>query len=120
MTGLRRMLWGMGLFVLVLSCPTGGEAVSSSVLCQGVGNDLWGQSRGGAMPSNEASIEKLQKIKQDCPQLAVSIDRLVNGIKAHLQRQADASKHVKKSGEAYQNQAYDPGGMNMGGSASAN
>ncbi len=114
------MLWGMGLFVLVLSFPTGSEAVSSSLLCQGVGNDLWGQSRGGAMPSNEASIEKLQKIKQDCPQLAVSIDRLVNGIKAHLQRQADAGKHVKKSGEAYQNSAYDPGGFNIGGRTSPN
>ncbi len=120
MAGVHRALWGMGLCVLALSFPTGSEAVSSSQLCQAVGNDLWGQSRSAAMPSNEASIEKLQKIKQDCPQLAVSIDRLVSGIKAHLQRQADASKHVRKSGEAYQNSAYDPGGFNTGGSFSPN
>ncbi|MGC3976111.1 MAG: hypothetical protein QM771_17250 [Nitrospira sp.] len=120
MTGLRRVLWGMGLFVVVLSFPAGSEAVSTSLLCQGVGNDLWGESRGKALPNNEASIEKLLKIKQDCPQLAVSIDRLVNGIKGSMQQQADAGKHVNKSGQAYQNSAYDPGGWNTGGSYSAN
>jgi hypothetical protein len=114
------MLWSMGLFVLMLSFPSGSEAVSSSLLCQGVGNDLWGQSRGKAMPSNEASIEKLLKIKQDCPQLAVSIDRMVGEIKGFLQRQAEAGTHVKKTGEAYQNSAYDPGGFNLGGRTSPN
>jgi hypothetical protein len=110
----------MWLFVVLLSLPSDSEAVSTSQLCQAVGNDIWGQSRAGTQPNSEASLEKLQKIKQDCPQLAGSIDRLFNDIKAHLQRQADASKHVKKAGDAYQNPAYDPGGMNMGGSYSAN
>jgi hypothetical protein len=56
------VFWGMGLFVLMLSFPSGSEAVSSSLLCQGVGHELGGQSRGKAMPNNEASIEKLLKI----------------------------------------------------------
>ena len=116
----RSAVCGLCLSVLLLSIPAGSAAVSTSQLCQAVGNDLWGQTRSGTLPNNEASIEKLQKVKLDCPQLAGSIDRLINGIKAHLQRQADASKHVKKAGDAYQNPAYDPGGTNTGGGYSAN
>jgi hypothetical protein len=45
---------------------------------------------------------------------------MVGEIKGFLQRQAEAGTHVKKTGEAYQNSAYDPGGFNAGGSFSPN
>lgn len=77
----------MCLSVLLLWLPSGSGAVSN---CQGVENDLWGQYRGGRLPTNDASIDKLQKAKQDCPQLAGSIDRMVNGIKAQREKVAEA------------------------------
>lgn len=84
------------LSVVLLWLPSGSEAVPN---CQGVGNDLWGQYRGGALPINDASIDKLQQAKQDCPQLAGSIDRMVNGIKAYREKVAEAVAIVKMAVE---------------------
>jgi hypothetical protein len=91
----RAAVCAMCLSVLLLWLPSGSGAVPN---CQGVGNDLWGQYRGGRLPT-DAFIDKLQKAKQDCPQLAGSIDRMVNGIKAQRERVAEAVAIVKMAVE---------------------
>lgn len=111
----RRALCGLCLSTALLWLPSGSGAAPTGLLCQGVGNDLWGQWRNGTLPQTDATIDKLLKTKQDCPQLDGSIKSMVDGIKAHRQKEGDASRHVKKAGEKYQSSAYDPSGIRSGG-----
>jgi len=111
MTTLRIAVWGMCLSAVLLWFPSGTGAVQSSQLCAGMGDSLWDQWLKGMVPKNDATIDKAQKVKTDCPQLAGSMDRISNDIKGHQQKQASAKGHVKKSGEKYQSSSYDPGGI---------
>lgn len=72
-------VYGLCLSATLLWLPSGSGAAPN---CQEIGNDLWTQWGKGGVPKNNASIKKLLKFKQDCPQLSGSIDRMVNDIKA--------------------------------------
>jgi len=95
MTTSRTVVCAMCLSVLLIWLPSGSGAVPTSQPCQGVGNDFWKQWREGTVPQNDASIDKLLKVKQDCPQLAGSIDNMVNSIKANREKVAEAVAIVK-------------------------
>lgn len=98
----------------VPNIPVGPSMVTA---CDERGDDLWNQWLQGKVPKNQATIDKAQEVKTDCPQLAGSMDRISNEIKGHQQKQASAKDHVKKSGEKYQNSVYDPAGMPCSGRA---
>ena len=100
------------LSALLLGLPIASEA--GAISCQAVGNDLWGQWGNGTLPQTDATVTRLLQIKQDCPQLDTSMRSMVDGIKAHRQKEAAASGRVKKAGEKYQSSAYDPAGIRTG------
>jgi|CXWL01.1.fsa_nt_gi hypothetical protein len=105
----RKALCFASLSVLLLWIQSGSGIAGTN--CQQIGNDHWTQWTNGSLPRTDAIIAKLMKIKQDCPQLDKSMSSMVNGIKAHQQKEGAASSHVKKAGEKYQSSAYDPGGI---------
>lgn len=123
----RRAVCGLCLSATLLWLPSDSGAVSTSVLCQGLGNGLWGQWLDGTLPKTDATIDKVLKIKPDCPQLDGSIRHIVDEIKANQQKQAGAHTYVQKSGARYEihkknweSQAppYDPSGISSGGGGS--
>jgi hypothetical protein len=98
MTISRVVVCGMYLSVILLWLPSGSGAVSTSQLCQGIGNELWLQKR--TQPQDDAYIDKLLKVKQDCPQLSGSMDRMVNDIKAARQKIQEGKQHLRDHCEA--------------------
>lgn len=85
------MYWSM----LLLWFPSGSEAGTTN--CQGVGNDLWKQWGEMKLPRNDATIDKLLKVKQECPQLGKSMGSIVNEIKAQREKVAEAVDIVKEA-----------------------
>jgi hypothetical protein len=110
---------GICLSMASLWLPSEAGADPTTRQCADIGDKIWGQ-RSKELPKNQSTIDMLMKLAVDCPALAGSMGRLANSIKADLQKQADASRHVKKAGEKYQDPAYNPGGSNTGGWYSAN
>lgn len=111
----RSAVCGLCLSAALLWLPSDSGAVPTSQLCQGVGNDLWAQWRDGNLPRTDPTIDKVLKIKQDCPQLDGSMRHIVDEIKASQQKQGDAGRTVKKAVKKYQSSAYDPSGIRSGG-----
>ena len=69
-----------------------------SGLCDERGNDLWNQWLQGKVPKNQATIDKLMKVKSDCPKLAGSMDRMANDIKAQKDKIGGADADVSGVG----------------------
>lgn len=113
------VVWAICLSMASVWLPSGADADPTTRHCADIGDRVWGQ-KNKELPKNQATIDMLMKLSVDCPAIAGSLVRLANSIKADLQKQADASREVKTTGEAYQNSAYDPGGTNMGGWYGAN
>lgn len=65
-----------------------------SGVCDDLGM-LWSH---GKVPNNQATIDKLMKVKSDCPQIAGSIDRMVNDIKAQKDKIGGADADVSGVG----------------------
>lgn len=95
MATLRLILFCMYLSLFVLWFPSSSGAVSSSVLCQGLGNGIWAEWLAGTLPKTDATIDKVVKVKQDCPQLSGSMNRIENDIKAGKQKVQDAKQHLQ-------------------------
>lgn len=112
-------MWSIGLSMAPLWLPSGAGADPTTKQCVDIGDKIWGQ-RSRELPKNQSSIDMLMKLAVDCPALAGSMERLAKEIKAHLERQAEASGNVKKVGEKYQSSAYDPGGSDFGPGSNPN
>lgn len=95
MATLRLILFCMYLSLFGLWFPSSSGAVLSSVLCQGLGNGIWAEWLAGTLPKTDATIDKVAKIKQDCPQLSGSMNRIENDIKAGKQKVQDAKQHLQ-------------------------
>jgi hypothetical protein len=116
MATLRLIVVGICLSLLWLWHPSGSGAVSTSLLCQGVGDGMWSQWGKGALPQNDDTINKAGQIGKDCPSLDPSMRMIVDRIKGHQRKQDDAKKGLDKYNkhlDNYKSQspAYDPSGM---------
>lgn len=105
MTASRMVVCLMCLSVLWLWLPSGAKAVT----CQAIGNDIWLQWGQGKLPQNDATIDKVLKVKNDCPQLAGSLDRIANDIKAAREKIAEAVDIVKEAVQQVTKNPASPG-----------
>ena len=103
------VMWSICFSMALLWLPSGAGADPTTRHCADIGDNIWGGKR--ELPKNQSSIDMLMKLSVDCPAIAGSMGKLANDIKADQQKQADAKKDVKKTGEKYQSSAYDPGGI---------
>jgi hypothetical protein len=78
----------------ILPLPGGG-------LCDELGNDLWNQWLQGKVPKNQATIDKVMKVKSDCPTLAGSMDIMANDIKAQKDKIGGADADLLGVGNAF-------------------
>ena len=69
-----------------------------SSACDELGNNLWNQWLQGKVPKNQVTIDKLMKVKSDCPKLAGSMDRMANDIKAQKDKIGGADADVSGVG----------------------
>ena len=67
-------------------------------ICDETGNHLWNQWLQGKVPKNQATIDKLMKVKSECPKLAGSMDRMANDIKAQKDNIGGADADVSGVG----------------------
>lgn len=112
-TSMAVWIWILCGSMALLWLPSRAWADPTTGKCAKIGDDMWGKKE---LPNNQASIDMLMKLAVDCPSIAGSMKRLADGIKAWLQRQAEAQDDVKTAGMAYQSTAYNPGGMMLGNS----
>lgn len=70
--------------------PSGTGAVQTGLLCAGLGDNIWDQWHKGMMPKTDETIDKVTKIKRDCPQLAGSMDSIANAIKGEREKRMKA------------------------------
>lgn len=103
----RRAVCVMCWSVLLLWFPPGSGAGTTN--CQGVENDLWKQWGEKKLPRNDATIDKLRKVKQDCPQLGNSMGFIVDEIKAQREKVAEAVDVVKEAVEQLTKKAANTG-----------
>lgn len=70
--------------------------------CESRGNVLWMDWRAGKLLQESSGyiINGLPTLKEDCPLLAGSVDRILKAVKAHQKKKDKAGKHVKKTAEA--------------------
>ena len=66
--------------------------------CDELGNELWNQWLQGKVSKNQPTIDKLMKVKSDCPKLAGSMDRMANDIKAQKDKIGGADADVSGVG----------------------
>jgi hypothetical protein len=103
-----RISWVVGCVICfavgLLWFPSGTGAVQTSLLCTGQGDSLWGQWLRGMLPRNDATIEKVLKVKGDCPQLAGSMDRIADVIKAEREKRRKAYDDIQFVGTGGQDE----------------